>query len=154
MNRVVSFQIMKGKFLSNFLMTLVFPLEHFQLVSFNSFMIVGLFHRAILIAGSSQAPWALVQDPAAVANALAETLNCSSISSVSSSTFHSQSGHSSHNGTGKPLHTPDSLFDCLKNKHFSYFSKFHPPKFSVDFGPSVDGIVIRPDFKVGKSLSN
>ena len=95
-----------------------------------------------------------------MANALAEALNCSMAPSPSSAQINTSSVSSSssnipreaqHGGKSSPHHPSiqsDPLLDCLKNKHFSYFSKFYPPKFSVDFGPSIDGVVIRPNFKV------
>lgn len=60
-----------------------------------------------------------------------------------------------HNLGGPPIntanphgHISDPVLECLKTKHFSEFGKFPLPKFSVDFGPSVDGIVIKSNFRV------
>ena len=128
----------------------------------------GLFHRAILIAGSSKAPWAVSNDPFTVANSLADSLSCTIKANNATSTNTTTSpGFSSYSGAGLYLLKleketaildkmtgsliADSLLDCFKNKHFSYFTKFLPPKFSVDFGPSVDGVVILPNFWVSPS---
>ncbi|CAL8094811.1 unnamed protein product [Orchesella dallaii] len=135
----------------------------------------GLFHRSILIAGSSYAPWALVSDPRAAAAALAQSLNCSSPGSSSSvnlsnagsgsnarsnttsshvplaappvSTIPQVTRESSH-GKSSSSHAQDPVFECLKNRPFADFAKFSPPKFAVDFGPSIDGVVIKPNFRV------
>jgi len=58
-----------------------------------------------------------------------------------------QHGKSSSGGTHQ-----HPVLECLKTKHFSHFSNFAPNKFSVDFGPTVDGIVIKPYFKVRQFL--
>lgn len=133
--------------------------------------ISGLFHRAILIAGSAHAPWALVSDPSSAAAALAQSLNCS-LSSSSGSNSSSPVGNSSaHSPAPPPTSAPftsslsssrngrpagpsqDPIFECIKNKHFSEFSRLSPPKFSTDFGPSIDGVVIKPNFRVRNNPS-
>jgi len=131
----------------------------------------GLFHRSILIAGSSLAPWALVSDPAAAASSLAQALNCSAPSSNSSLGLNGTSAGlfpfnltmpvtgfqgprldpqqlPPHQGKSYGPHNQDPLMECLKTKHFSHFALFAPNKFAVDFGPTVDGVVIRPYFRV------
>jgi neuroligin len=112
----------------------------------------GLFHRAILIAGSAYAPWALVSDPSAAVSALAQALNCSVTGNSSTTT---SSPHPTPAQLSYPSRDPktvavkeDPVFECIKNKHFSEFSGFSPPKFAVDFGPSIDGVVIKPNFRV------
>lgn len=142
------------------------------------FFFSGLFHRSILLAGSSYAPWALVSDPRAAAAALAQSLNCSSPGSSSSvnlsnagsgsgaagnttnshvpqaappvSTIPQVTREGSHGKSSSSSHAQDPVFECLKNRPFTDFSKFGPPKFSVDFGPSIDGVVIKPNFRVSR----
>jgi hypothetical protein len=102
------------------------------------------------MAGSSYAPWALISEPSVAGLNLASALNCSSpnnattLGDATTTTSSPLSREGSH-------HTPmtlDPVMECLKGKHFSDFTKFTLPKFSVDFGPSVDGIVIKPNFRV------
>lgn len=117
--------------------------------NFYSFSLLGLFHRAILIAGSSHSPWALIQEPYLAGQSVAAALNCLAQNNSSSL---------DHNLGGLPItttttansnnHVSDPVLECLKTKHFSEFGKFSLPKFSVDFGPSVDGIVIKSNFRV------
>ncbi|XP_035713030.1 neuroligin-4, Y-linked [Folsomia candida] len=110
----------------------------------------GLFHRSVLIAGSAHAPWALVSDPSASAAALAQALNCSIPSKNAtgnpSPPVPTPAYQPSSRGDSKQF-KEDPIFECVKNKHFSEFVGFSPPKFGVDFGPSIDGVVIKPNFR-------
>lgn len=128
---------------------------------------LGLFHRSVLIAGSAHAPWALISDPYSAGLSVAQALNCSSSNSTSLNEFPhgggpgsggttsttTQVSRESHHGMGasgpsSSSYSQDPVFECLKSKHFSEFSKFKPPKFAIDFGPSIDGIVIKSNFRV------
>lgn len=121
----------------------------------------------MLISGSNSAPWALVSDPYSAGLSVAQALNCSSSNSTSLNEYPHGSGgpgsattstttqasRESHHGMGasgasSSSNSQDPIFDCLKSKHFSEFTKFKPPKFTTDFGPSIDGIVIKPNFRV------
>ncbi|XP_066976012.1 neuroligin-2-like [Macrobrachium rosenbergii] len=83
-----------------------------------------LFHRAILMSGSSLAPWALVNDPMKYTRQIAQALNCS--------------------------HTPlgDELKTCLrgKNLHHIMQAQVEVPEYYYAFGPTVDGVVIDTDY--------
>ncbi|XP_063839760.1 neuroligin-2-like [Scylla paramamosain] len=84
----------------------------------------GLFHRAILMSGSSLAPWSLVSNPTRYTRQLAREVNCS--------------------------HTPlgDELKKCLRTKslHVIMQAQVEVPEYYYAFGPTVDGVVIDTDF--------
>ncbi|XP_047496487.1 neuroligin-1-like [Penaeus chinensis] len=83
-----------------------------------------LFHRAILMSGSSLAPWALVNDPFKNTRRIAQALNCSDV----------------------PL--GDELKKCLrvKNLHQIMQAQSEIPDYYFAFGPTVDGVVIDTDY--------
>jgi len=94
-----------------------------------------LFHRAILMSGSSLSPWSLVPDPTRFAHHVANSVNCS-------------------------VDVPDShLLKCLRDRPLDALMRVpSPPLHAADgalesasanghfsasvFGPSVDGVVI------------
>ncbi|XP_071527711.1 neuroligin-2-like isoform X3 [Panulirus ornatus] len=83
-----------------------------------------LFHRAVLMSGSSLAPWSLVNDPIKYTRQVAYSVNCS--------------------------HTPlgDELKKCLRDKslHLLMQAQVEVPEYYYAFGPTVDGVVINTDF--------
>ncbi len=109
-------------------------------------------------------------DPASAAKSLALALNCTGVAGNSSSSGGSGTNSSSslgnngtsststnprpdlHQGKSSGPHNQDPVMDCLQTKHFSLFSNFSPNKFSIDFGPTVDGVVIKPYFRVKKTI--
>ncbi|CAK9806868.1 nlg-1 [Anthophora plagiata] len=89
----------------------------------------GLFKRAILLSGSALSSWAVVEDPVSYALKLARAVNCS---------------------------VPEDLFkdnelivDCLRERSLEELMQvdIQPPTFLSAFGPSVDGVVIKPEFQ-------
>ncbi|XP_015588030.1 neuroligin-4, X-linked [Cephus cinctus] len=89
----------------------------------------GLFKRAILLSGSALSSWAVVDDPGTYALKLARATNCS---------------------------IPEDLFkdhelivDCLRDANLNDLLQvdIQAPTFLSAFGPSVDGVVINPDFQ-------
>uniref|UniRef100_A0A8D9E0V9 Neuroligin-4, Y-linked n=1 Tax=Cacopsylla melanoneura TaxID=428564 RepID=A0A8D9E0V9_9HEMI len=79
-----------------------------------------LFHRAILMSGSSLSPWALVRDPARYARQVAKHAAC-------------------------PIdlsHT--ELLRCLREKPLELLlsTPVLAPEFTTAFGPSIDGVII------------
>lgn len=85
-------------------------------------MFPGLFHRIILLSGSALSPWAAVEDPVLSASSLAHQVNCS--------------GHVDVAGCLQEVTVEDILDADLA-----------PPAFLNSLGPSVDGVVIRPDYR-------
>lgn len=86
----------------------------------------GLFHRAILMSGSAYSSWALVEDPVIYAVKLAKEVNCSIPEDL--------------------VKDHESIVDCLREVSLEelYAADYQPPNFLSAFGPSVDGVVIRP----------
>ncbi|CAL4108169.1 unnamed protein product, partial [Meganyctiphanes norvegica] len=82
-----------------------------------------LFHRAILMSGSSLAPWAMVRDPFKYTRDLATELNCSHV----------------------PL--GDAMKSCLRNvpMHNIMQAQLRVPEYYYAFGPSVDGVTVDTD---------
>ncbi|XP_044006504.1 neuroligin-1-like isoform X2 [Aphidius gifuensis] len=92
-------------------------------------VIPGLFKRAILLSGSALSSWAIVEDPVTYAVKLAQTLNCT----VPNDLFKEH----------------EIMVDCLRESKLEDLMSVdvQPPTFLSGFGPSVDGIVIMPDFQ-------
>ncbi|XP_017113778.1 neuroligin 4-like isoform X1 [Drosophila elegans] len=89
-------------------------------------MVRGLFHRAILMSGSAYSSWALVEDPVLFAIKLAREVNCTIPEDINR--HHEQ------------------IVDCLRDVPLDdlYSADIQAPNFLTSFGPSVDGVVIRP----------
>ncbi|EDV95063.1 GH23353 [Drosophila grimshawi] len=89
-------------------------------------MVRGLFHRAILMSGSAYSSWALVEDPVLFAIKLAKEVNCTIPEDLNR--HHEQ------------------IVDCLRDVPLEdlYNADIQAPNFLTSFGPSVDGVVIRP----------
>uniref|UniRef100_A0A1I8MUT4 Carboxylesterase type B domain-containing protein n=1 Tax=Musca domestica TaxID=7370 RepID=A0A1I8MUT4_MUSDO len=89
-------------------------------------MVRGLFQRAILMSGSAYSSWALVEDPVMFAVKLAKEVNCSIPENLDKD--HEQ------------------IVDCLREVPLEdlYGADIQAPTFLTSFGPSVDGVVIRP----------
>ncbi|KAG8276924.1 neurexin protein binding [Homalodisca vitripennis] len=81
----------------------------------------GLFHRIILLSGSALSSWAIVEDPVHPGVSLAHQVNCSSHIDV---------------------------VGCLQGVTVEEIlqADIRPAAFLNAFGPSVDGVVIRPEF--------
>lgn len=80
----------------------------------------SLFHRAILMSGSSLSPWALIRDPMRYTKQVTDFVNCS-------------------------LDLPQvNLLKCLRSRPLELFLKvpIDVPEFTNAFGPSIDGVVI------------
>nr|XP_018910015.1 PREDICTED: neuroligin-4, Y-linked-like [Bemisia tabaci] len=80
-----------------------------------------LFHRAILMSGSSLSPWALVRDPSRWSREIAEQAGCN------------------------PQLPHTLLLKCLRDKPLANLTAAHlkdVPPFTATFGPSVDGVII------------
>ena len=89
-------------------------------------MVPGLFHRAILLSGSAYSSWALVEDPVIYAIKLAKEVNCSIPEDL--------------------IKNHELIVDCLRDIPLEdlYATDIQPPNFLSAFGPSIDGVVIRP----------
>lgn len=89
----------------------------------------GLFHRAVLLSGSALSSWALVEDPVYFAVALARQVNCSVPEDL--------------------LRDNEDIVDCLRDVPLASLLKAEvsAPSYLSAFGPSVDGVVIRTDFR-------
>uniref|UniRef100_A0A182XVM7 Carboxylesterase type B domain-containing protein n=1 Tax=Anopheles stephensi TaxID=30069 RepID=A0A182XVM7_ANOST len=89
-------------------------------------MVPGLFHRAILLSGSAYSSWALVEDPVVYALKLAKEVNCSIPEDL--------------------IKNHEQIVDCLRDVPLEelFGAEIQPPSFLSAFGPSVDGVVIRP----------
>lgn len=86
----------------------------------------GLFHRAILMSGSAYSSWALVEDPLIYALKLAKEVNCSIPEDL--------------------IKNHETIVDCLRDVSLDELlsADIQPPSFLSAFGPSVDGVTIRP----------
>ncbi|XP_054288451.1 neuroligin-4, Y-linked-like [Macrosteles quadrilineatus] len=89
----------------------------------------GLFHRAILLSGSALSSWALVEDPVSYAVSLARQVNCSVPEDL--------------------LRDNEDIVDCLRDVPLQRLlsADVTAPSYLSAFGPSVDGVVIRTDFR-------
>ncbi|KOX80400.1 Neuroligin-1 [Melipona quadrifasciata] len=89
----------------------------------------GLFKRAILLSGSALSSWAVVEDPVSYAMKLAKAVNCSIPEDL--------------------LKDNELIVDCLRDRSLDELMQVdvQPPTFLSAFGPSVDGVVIKPDFQ-------
>src|SRR5690349_5868103 len=86
----------------------------------------GLFHRAILMSGSAFSSWALVEEPVIYDLKLAKELNCTIPEDL--------------------IKDHESIVDCLRDVPLEdlFAAEITSPNFLSAFGPSVDGVVIRP----------
>ncbi|XP_046416017.1 neuroligin 4 [Neodiprion pinetum] len=89
----------------------------------------GLFKRAILLSGSALSSWAVVEDPASYALKLARACNCSVPENLAKDN--------------------ELIVDCLRDASLDELLQvdIQAPTFLSAFGPSVDGVVIKPDFQ-------
>lgn len=80
----------------------------------------GLFHRAILLAGSALSDWALATNPLQTTLQVAQDLACPMVDSS------------------------EELLKCLRNKRLDELMAIKVPgsQFSTRFGPIVDGSVV------------
>lgn len=81
------------------------------------------------MSGSALSSWAVVEDPVTYAVKLAKAVNCSVPPDLSKE--------------------HELIVDCLREVQLEdlMFADIQPPTFLSSFGPSVDGVVIKPDFK-------
>uniref|UniRef100_A0A6A7GA10 Neuroligin-4, Y-linked-like n=1 Tax=Hirondellea gigas TaxID=1518452 RepID=A0A6A7GA10_9CRUS len=107
---------------------------HFLMAS--AAVVPGLFHRAILLSGSALSSWASVGSPTHYAMQYAKALNCSQVLPTD------------------PLTSPsneqfDHMVNCLKDRSLEQLQsvKLDAPRFLYSFGPSIDSIVIKSDFR-------
>nr|CAD7457373.1 unnamed protein product [Timema tahoe] len=89
----------------------------------------GLFHRAILLSGSSLSSWALVEDPVSYAVRLARQVNCSIPEDL----------YRDH----------ENIVDCLRDVPLDDLlqADVTAPTYLSAFGPSVDGVVIKKNLQ-------
>lgn len=89
-------------------------------------IVPGLFHRAILMSGSAFSSWALVEEPVIYALKLAKEVNCTIPEDL--------------------IKDHESIVDCLRDVPLDelFAAEITPPNFLSAFGPSIDGVVIRP----------
>lgn len=82
-------------------------------------MVPGLFHRAILLSGSSYSSWAIVEDPVIYAIKLAKEVNCSVPEDL--------------------IKNHEQIVDCLREIPLEdlYSTEIQAPNFLTAFGPSV-----------------
>jgi neuroligin len=86
----------------------------------------GLFHRAILMSGSAFSSWALVEEPVVYALKLAKEVNCTIPEDL--------------------IKDHENIVDCLRDVPLEELmtAEIIAPNYLSAFGPSVDGVVIRP----------
>lgn len=107
---------------------------HFLMAS--AAVVPGLFHRAILMSGSALSSWASVGSPTHYAMQYARALNCSGGLPTAVDEHPSNEQF-------------DKMVNCLKDRTLEEMQsvKLAAPRFLYSFGPSVDGIVIKSDFR-------
>ena len=90
--------------------------------------LAGLFHRAILMSGTSFSSWSLVEDPVHYAVKVASALNCSLPTNM--------------------MKNHQELVKCLREKPLSdlHSVELKAPTFLTAMGPSRDGVLIPSDF--------
>lgn len=112
---------------------------HFLMTS--AAVVPGLFHRAVLMSGSALSAWATVGTPTHYALQFGRALNC---------TANLPASISLHDPEFTPSNEQlDQMVNCLKEKPLEDLQAVHiaAPQFLYAFGPSVDGIVIRNDYR-------
>uniref|UniRef100_A0A1B6MDA4 Carboxylesterase type B domain-containing protein n=1 Tax=Graphocephala atropunctata TaxID=36148 RepID=A0A1B6MDA4_9HEMI len=89
----------------------------------------GLFHRAILLSGSALSSWSLVEDPVYWAVRLARQFGCPVPEDL--------------------LSHHENIVDCLREVPLATLMRadIQPPAHLSSFGPSVDGVVIKHNFR-------
>ena len=87
-----------------------------------------MFHRAILMSGSSFSTWSLVEDPVHYAVKVANSLNCSVPSNM--------------------MKNHQDIVKCLREKPLADLMSVEvtAPSFLTAMGPSRDGVLIPSDF--------
>ncbi|XP_068228661.1 neuroligin-4, X-linked-like isoform X1 [Palaemon carinicauda] len=98
----------------------------------------GLFHRAILMSGSALSSWATVTTPLQYALQFGHALNCTG-------DLQKDLGQEQSISTREL----DQMVLCLKEKPLDEIQAVNiaAPQFLHAFGPSIDGIVIKSDFR-------
>ena len=93
-----------------------------------SHLMPGLFHRAILMSGSSFSSWSLVEDPVHYAVKVANSLNCTVPTNM--------------------MKNHQDIVKCLREKPLSDLMSVDvkAPSFLTAMGPSRDGVLIPSDF--------
>ncbi|XP_017763246.1 PREDICTED: neuroligin-4, X-linked-like [Eufriesea mexicana] len=88
-----------------------------------------LFTRAILLSGSALSSWAVVEDPVSYALKIAKAVNCTIPEDL--------------------VNNNERIVDCLRDRSLEELMQvdIQPPTFLSAFGPSVDDVVIKPDFQ-------
>lgn len=115
---------------------------HFLMAS--AAVVPGLFQRAVLMSGSAFSPWATVNNPTHYALKFGRALNC-----TGNLTLTADMGHR-RGPPPKPSNKElDEMVNCLKEKPLEELQAVHisAPQFLYAFGPSVDGIVIKKDYR-------
>lgn len=103
-----------------------------------------LFHRAVLMSGSALSPWATVDNPTHYALKFGRELNC-----TGNLTMVTETGRRRGPLTKPSNKDLDEMVNCLKEKPLEELQAVHisAPQFLYAFGPSVDGIVIKNDYR-------
>ena len=112
-----------------------------QFLMVSGTVVPGLFHRVILMSGSALSSWATVGTPAYYALEFGKALNCTG-TLPENIRFHERDAVP----TDEQF---DKMVDCLKNKSLEELNtvNIEAPRFLYAFGPSIDGIVVKDDFK-------
>lgn len=115
---------------------------HFLMAS--GAVVPGLFQRAVLMSGSAFSPWATVDNPTHYAIKFGRALNCTGNLTLTAETGHRRGP------PPKPSNKElDDMVNCLKERPLEDLQAVHisAPQFLYAFGPSVDGIVIKKDYR-------